>query len=47
MQVKILLCWNNLFRDKQIVCLRQADSASRLYMKELTFDKIDYLPKIA
>ena len=36
---KIPSCWNNLFRDKQIICLRQADSASRLYAKEFTFDK--------
>ena len=36
---KIPSCWNNLFRDKQIICLRQADSASRLYSKEFTFDK--------
>ena len=49
---KIPSCWNNLFRDKQIICLRQADSASRLFAKEFIFDKssstkIDYLPKIA
>ena len=31
--------WNNLFRDEQIICLSQADSASRLYAKEFTFDK--------
>ena len=35
-----------------IICLRQADSASRLYGKEFTFEqkfkyKRDYLPKIA
>ena len=38
-------CWNNLFQDKQIICLRQADSASRFYGKEYNFDKS--LPKIA
>ena len=26
---KISLCWNNLFRDKQIICLRQADCMRR------------------
>ena len=31
--------WNNLFRNEQIICLREADSASRLYGKEFTFDK--------
>ena len=38
-------CWNNLFQDKQIICLCQADSASRFYGKEYNFDKS--LPKIA
>ena len=28
-----------LFQDEQIICLRQADSASRLYAKEFTVDK--------
>ena len=36
---KIPSCWNNLLRDKQIICLRQADSVSRLYAKEFTFDQ--------
>ena len=27
------------FRDKQIICSRQADSGSRLYAKEFTFGK--------
>ena len=37
---KIPSCWNNLFWDKQIICLRQADLASSLYAKEFTFDKV-------
>ena len=30
----------NLFCDEQIIFLHQADSASRLYAKEFTFDKV-------
>ena len=48
----IPLWWNNLYRHKQIICLCQADSASRLYAKEFTFDKsssikykLDYFAK--
>ena len=36
---KISSCWNNLFQDKQIICLCQADSASKFYAKEYNFDK--------
>ena len=32
--------WNNLFRDEQIICIGQANLASRLYAKEFTFYKI-------
>ena len=38
-QYNIPSWWNNLFQDKQIICLCQADSACRLYAKEFTFDK--------
>ena len=31
---------NNLFRNEEIICLRQADSTSRLCAKELNFDKV-------